>query len=303
MEFFELSKGNYYQALQRLLYLNQKEEVTDSKTYSRIFDKAFFRRFGITSGDAFLESVFLATGDAKSVLQYSTAEYMLLKEMLSSKEGNVFFDENTREQLLQKLEEIPPFEKDFLLFDSDWEAAFTRQAKKIKAVLNALEQNTYIMDETNRGYIPYKIRYSLRNNTFSLLAETENQKSVLLRDLDGFSTLKPGKKIPDLVVKKDLKELSSVLMAPEPVHIRINNHKPDILYRSFAFLRQYQRTREEVLEDGTFQFQIDYLAQEEDQLIQDILSLNQSVVVLSPESIRRKVIAEWTFMKQVYGKG
>ena len=127
-------------------------------------------------------------------------------------------------------------------------------------------------------------------------------RTTILRNLEEFSTLSITEHA--VLHRKSIEQLAEALLAKETVVLQLKYHRPDILDRCFALLRQHERfgylTNKTGEGPDIFQFEIRYLKQEEDQLIQDILSLSDSVVVKSPERIRNMVIEEWKKVAEYY---
>lgn len=227
-------------------------------------------------------------------------EQEFLFAMLYSKVGELFMEDTVKKELDAVLTK-PEQADSFIEKDLSWERPLQEQHDKILTIMQAIDANVWIQDMEGNLFLPYKIRYSLRWKTFELLAETEG-RTVILRNLNELSDLKLTEK--EDANRKTLENMAEMLLAEETVILQVNHHRPDILDRCFALLRQHERFGYLLNKTGEgpdiYRFEIRYLKQEEDQLIQDILSLNDAVVVKSPERIRNLVIEEWKRVASYY---
>lgn len=234
-------------------------------------------------------------------VQLLTFEKQFLSRMLSSETGELFSEQALRNTLCAAYENTEFTGESFIAEDSGWQEVFRARKEKIAAIIQAVDQNVWLQDVQGNRFLPYKIRYSLRWKTFELLAQTEDNTAIL-RNLDEFSDFV----LTDCEVQNrtPLKNLAEALLAEETVVLEVNHHRTDILDRCFALLRQHERLGSLTNQTGkgkdVFRFEIRYLKQEEDQLIQDILSLSDAVVVKSPERIRNIVIEEWKKIASYY---
>lgn len=318
MEFFNRYKNDFYRAIQRVALYVQANQIryedipkirndvflTLTQDLVLSFEKNDNLKPEVLYGVQRLYKDYeeqRVSSFALAHVQPMKWEQQFLSAMLHSKIGEFFVEDAVKEKLDAVLPEPEPADS-FIEEDVSWEIPLQEHRDNILTIMQAIDANVWIEDSEDNLFLPYKIRYSMRWKTFELLAETE-ARTVILRNLNDFSALKLTRYVG--TNRKPLETLAKALLAEETVILQVNHHRPDILDRCFALLRQHERFGYLLNKTGEgpdiYQFEIRYLKQEEDQLIQDILSLNDAVVVTSPERIRNLVIEEWKRVASYYG--
>lgn len=248
----------------------------------------------------------------------STAERYFLQAMLSQKGQFLFLKTTTRKQLQEALHLGANSEVQKSLEEIN--LGFTNHLREgavqldgtelvaMRTIRTAIRQKKWLQMGSDEFLFPEKIAYYVRQQRYMIIGWRYNPAKKtpepFIANLQDCSVLQlPEKLPPGLPERKDIPSLDRLyeaLLIDEPVVIRIQHHRPDILERSFALFNQYQKEGTIKNEDVHI-FRVRCFRFEEEQLLRDILSLGAGVEVVSPLSMRERVRATWRAMLQQYG--
>lgn len=168
---------------------------------------------------------------------------------------------------------------------------------KIVTLEKAILENKYIKytSKDKKGEIykdkiayPYKIEYSIKNNRYRLVVFYDNRAIKI--NINGIIKLEILQEKTATVEEKA--QIESFINAKknisDPIVLKIEDNK-NTLDRCFNLFSAYDK-KYYYDEDENLILNIYYHDFDESEIIRDILSLGKSVVVLSPESIRKEVI-------------
>ncbi len=164
----------------------------------------------------------------------------------------------------------------------------------IKTVMNAIYAEKAIVysntlqDGTafhNVSVFPVKIEYSLQNDMFRVSVYEPVEERFIRMDLSTMTDVSISEKKMVGLAKKynDFIEsnMKTIVLDVEPVSY--------IVERCFRLFSYYDRKAKFDIEDNRYQLEIRYLKFDEGEIIRNILSFGESVVVTSPEEVRKVV--------------
>lgn len=158
--------------------------------------------------------------------------------------------------------------------------------KSIKYKYSSLFIPQNCCDDLREVY-PYKVEYSLANDKIRICAYIDIEDRFIKMNLDRMECVSIG----DSDLKVDLDEkfkkfreekLRTLVLSIEP---KLNN-----VERSFRIFSYYERTATYLKEDDIYILEIKYNDGDKAELIRDIMSLGDGVMVLEPSDIRNIVI-------------
>lgn len=254
--------------------------------------------------------------DVKLDRPTSTAERYFLQAMLSQKGQFLFLTDSTREQLQEALHQSANDNVQKSLDEID--LGFTNYLREgavqlgetelatIQTIRTAIRQEKWLQMGPDAFLFPEKIGYYVRQQRYTVIGwryDSVQKIQPFIANLQDCSALQLPEKVPSgLPERQDippLDELYEALLIDEPVVIKIQHHRPDILERSFALFNQYQKEGTIKNEDVHI-FRVRCFRFEEEQLLRDILSLGAGVEVVSPVAMREQVRETWRAMLQQY---
>lgn len=158
--------------------------------------------------------------------------------------------------------------------------------KSIKYKYSPLFSPVSCCDDLREVY-PYKIEYSLANDKIRICAYIDIEDRFIKMNLDRMECISIGDS--DLNVDLDEKfkkfreeKLRTLVLSIEP---KLNN-----VERSFRIFSYYERIATYLKEDDIYILEIKYNDGDKAELIRDIMSLGDGVMVLEPSDIRNLII-------------
>lgn len=134
---------------------------------------------------------------------------------------------------------------------------------------------------------PYKLEYSIREDTFNLLAidlvdnEPVGLRRIPLTSIDSLELL--GEAPP----RKCLNTFAKAYRCKEPIHFELNNMRSGF-ERAFMYLSPYERIAEFNEETQTCLVQLYYYPFDEEELIDMLISFGPIIKILSPTHIKER---------------
>ncbi len=141
--------------------------------------------------------------------------------------------------------------------------------------------------------MPYKFVYSSRLNKLQLIIVPENEKRLVLVNLDSIYDVSVTEDSFDMDIGMLLKEQEDTLVLKIRKNIRDKEDKyRNIVDRCFSIFSHLDK--ESVYDEATdtYTIKVRYYKFDRKTVIRDILSMGSSVVVTEPEDIRNEIIAD-----------
>lgn len=134
---------------------------------------------------------------------------------------------------------------------------------------------------------PYKIEYSFLNDKFRVYAYYPKEDRFIKMNIDSINRLELGNTIGEIDLddkfeKAREKNFKKVILSVEP---NFNN-----VERCFRIFSYYERDAIYFKEDNLYVLEVMYDKNDETELIRDIMSLGDGVMVMYPERLREKII-------------
>ena len=262
----------------------------------RIVYPYFDKKISIIPSRAELTWLKTALKDEKSKLFFTKEEHQKLSSFVEKLNNEDSFDRYTevrREKFADDKEEQFFEFKEFENIETD--------ASKLYILLKCIHENRFLEYSYNNKKrakitggktIPYKIEYSVANDTLMLVHKPLFRSGVtrpIKSDLRDMYDLKPLEINSE---KPNLKELIEVRKLKEPLVIRLlPNCKKEVLKRILADFAKYKRSVRKN-KDDSFTISIECYTFQENDLVNEILSFGPQVIVESPIDIRKRIIEQ-----------
>lgn len=154
---------------------------------------------------------------------------------------------------------------------------------KVLDLAKVKEQKRFIDIEV----YPYKIEYSFLNDKFRVYAYYPKEDRFIKMNMDSINRLELRDSIGNIDLDEKFKKAreknsKKVILSVEP--------NPNNVERCFRIFSYYERDAVYFKEDNLYVLEILYDKNDEAELIRDIMSLGDGVMVMYPEKLREKVI-------------
>lgn len=234
--------------------------------------------------------------NATAPLLLCAAEKIWLKTALEDIHSDLFFNDEMKERLEGGLRGISPLnakcniKRDRVngdVFDSEL-------AQKLQTVLRAIHTKRELIysnhtakngDYLDKRAVPYKIEYSIAEDKLRVSMFSADEERPIKANLSTMFDLSLGNEIQN---RDSIEEMVSKRLNSEPLCFIVTN-KRDAVERAILAFTKYKRNIEK-LDDSRYKFEITYYSFDESALISDILSFGPMIEVVSPQSVRDKVV-------------
>ena len=234
-------------------------------------------------------------------------EMKWLKEMLHDPRIDCLISASLKEKLLQAMPQDGNSEQHWQ--QSNWnipiqidKPCFSSSAyqEKFKTALEALNSKHYVYYESYDIYgneykgeaVPYKIEYCANTNSFNFIMWNEEKRWTFKSD---FATITKLRLLQQSFDNSQLRHADDYVerlnTKSEPIVLQFDAAQYNVFERCFNIFSNYDKEISRFDED-TYQLKIfarDHFDNEE--IMQNILSLGSSIVVTSPQKLRQQIIA------------
>lgn len=236
-------------------------------------------------------------------IRLTTVEIDYLKNMLRDARGRFLLSKDNLRKLDDKLfnksiDELHEFYLERNVDGNGDDIISEELIQNIKTIIKAIKENKNIIYTNNAANgkkydnvicTPYKIMYSNKSKVFQLIAIPNNEKRIILMNISRLSNVKitpAGVVYSDYIAEELLEEKKNL---HEPIILEIED-KNNSIERCFSMFSCYHR--EAYIDQNTQKhiMKIFYYTFEEQEIVKDILSLGDAVIVKSPDNVREKVI-------------
>lgn len=314
MELFNEVKNPYYTCVQYILndmnegkVFGRKEiqEYLDNYTFDPETDDKRLVDYKIQDKLPFI----IKDGQAHSYInkrvpiRLTTVEIDYLKNMLMDTRGRFLLSKDNLRKLDDKLfnksmDELHEFYLERNVDANGDDITSEELIQNIRTIIKAIKENKNIIYTNNAANgkkyddvicTPYKIMYSNKAKVFQLIAIPNNEKRIILMNISRLSNVNitsDGVVYSDDIAEELLKEKKNL---HEPIILEIED-KNNSIERCFSMFSCYHR--EAYIDQNTKKhiMKIFYYTFEEQEIVKDILSLGDAVIVKSPDNVREKVI-------------
>lgn len=306
MKLFHEAESKYYELLTYLV--NSRKSFTSQELNElaleycegeidyEVWDVLFSKKDGEEVLFKYNNNAYHTIIENEFPVRSTLVEKQAAKNLIQNEYVGCFIKEETISKLIDKLEDVETIwsesvvnvkRKNITNDISDRSRLYT----VIKTVMIAIKQEKAIiysnklLDGTvfrNVSVFPVKIEYSLQNNMLRVSAYEPVEKRFIRMDLSTMEDVSVSDKIiRGLALKyKDFLEnnMKTVVLDVEPVSY--------IVERCFRLFSYYDRKAKYNVDDNKYQLEIKYLKFDEGEIIRNILSFGDSIVVTSPEETR-----------------
>lgn len=325
MELFNEVKNSYYTCIQNIInqMILDNEEFDSKKIIDYLSESAFNIDENLLNvkGDKFLKELFEDNKNIKTVSllkkyndrfepvfdeaipsMLTTVELEYLKSILEDNSSKMILGEELYSKLTDKLSDVESLLwNEFCLFqgirnnaDSLMESGL---ANNIKIISEAIvkEKSLVYSSRTKGGVeynnvtgIPYRILYSPRTGRFQLIILTDEERPILV-NVNSITDLKLGDDYID-AQRRAVELIESKKKYDEPLVLEITDIYGAV-ERCFSLFSYYHK--EAYFDEVAMKhiLKIYYYDFDKSELVRDVLSLGDAVLVRSPEDIREAVIS------------
>lgn len=314
MELFNEVKNPYYTCIQYILNdmkdgkvfgSREIQEYLDNYTFDpetdekRLVDYKMMDKLPFYIKDRIVYSYL----NKRVPIRLTTVEIDYLKNMLSDTRGRFLLSKDNLRKLDYKLfnksiDELHEFYLERNVDGNGDDITSEELIQNIRTIIKAIKENKNIIYTNNAANgkrydnqicTPYKIMYSNKAKVFQLIAIPNKEKRIILMNISRLSNIDitlDGVRYSDNLAEELLKEKKNL---NEPIILEIED-KNNSIERCFSMFSCYHR--EAYIDQNTKKhiMKIFYYTFEEQEIVKDILSLGDAVIVKSPDNIREKVI-------------
>ena len=309
MKLFHEAESKYYEMLTYLVnarktFTSQELnewvlEYCEGEIDYEVWDVLFSKKNGEEVLFKYENNAYQTMIEGKVPIRSTWVEKQAAKNLIDNKYVECFLREETIHKIKDKLKKV----------DIVWDETAVNVKRRnlsdktydkrelytvIKTVMNAIYAEKAIVysntlqDGTvfrNVSVFPVKIEYSLQNDMFRVAAYEPEEERFIRMDLSTMEDVSISDKTMSGLAQKynDFIQgnMKTVVLDVEPVSY--------IVERCFRLFSYYDRKARYNVDDNKYQVEIEYLKFDEGEIIRNILSFGESVVVTSPEDIRRLV--------------
>lgn len=236
-------------------------------------------------------------------IRLTTVEIDYLKNMLMDTRGSFLLSKDNLRKLDDKvfnksMNQLNEFYVERNVDENGDDITSEELIQNIRTIIKAIKENKNIIYTNNAANgkkydnvicTPYKIMYSNKAKVFQLIAIPNNEKRIILMNISRLSNVKitsDGRAYSDDIVEALLKEKKNL---HEPIILEVED-KNNSIERCFSMFSCYHR--EAYIDQNTKKhiMKIFYYTFEEQEIVKDILSLGDAVIVKAPDNVREKVI-------------
>lgn len=295
----QLTRREILSAIRSVPHLQQRE-VPDIQREEAIVDKVF----GF-SGEQGKDAPAALCIHGKIPVPVTRPELSWLKTMLLDEEAAFLLSPSLAGKLRKKLEEIPPLytpeQWKRIRMKGDHFPSIRRFLTTAKEALRRQRKLHYINKAANgkryEGILsPCRLEYDLYLNQYHLILwHDEQQRAVKLRVAFLESLALTEEPIPEgLPAKLDAFYQSRLRQITLQVLSKGNS-----IERCFSILSPYDKEGS-LNEDGSYQLKVTYCDFDEEELLNKLLSLNETVRILGPENIRQEFARRFRAIWELY---
>lgn len=323
MELFNEVKNCYYTCMQNIInQITLDGEDFDSQRILKYFSiNAYNIGSNVESkiGDRFLKELFEESGNIKSVsllnqfgmfwkpvvneavpIMFTKVELRYIKTLLEDSGFCSLIGKQLSNKLINNLSNIESFNwKENCIFQGIRSTADnlleTDLGNKLKIIIEAIIEEKSLLykniikdgSEYKNG-IPYRILYSPRTGRYQLIIVTKEQDRPILANIQNLNDVRVGEVCKDMH-KHVAKLIEKKKKWDDPLVLEVNNIYGSV-ERCFSLFNFYHK---EAYYDESIErhiLKIYYYDFDESELVRDILSLGDAVIVRSPDNIRQEVI-------------
>lgn len=320
MKLFHETESKYYELLTYLVNKKQSfssqelnelaREYFDGETDYEVWDALFSKIEGQEILFTYEDDMYCTIPESDIPVRNTKIENQALNNLIHNKYIKYFVQEKTVQKLTDKLKDI----------DVEWDETIINIKRKqgmkrdvstlhlnanIKLILEAMRKEqaiTYIntlRDGTifsNALVYPVKIEYSLQKDLFRISAYEPKEDRFIRMDLETMSDIHILDEHLNGVGEKYLgftkDNTRTVILDVEPIDY--------VVERCFRLFSYYDRKARYNPIEKRYQLEIEYLKFDEGEIIRNILSFGDSVMVISPDDVRMKVFDRIKKAYEVY---
>lgn len=309
MKLFHEAESKYYEMLTYLVnarktFTSQELnewvlEYCEGEIDYEVWDVLFSKKNGEEVLFKYENNAYQTMIEGEVPIRSTLVEKQATKNLIDNKYAECFLREETIHKIKDKLKKV----------DIVWDESAVNVKRRnlsdnaydkrelytvIKTVMNAIYAEKAIVysntlqDGTvfrNVSVFPVKIEYSLQNDMFRVSAYEPEEERFIRMDLSTIEDVSISDKTMSGIAQKynDFIQgnMKTVVLDVEPVSY--------IVERCFRLFSYYDRKARFNVDDNKYQLEIKYLKFDEGEIIRNILSFGENVVVTSPEDIRRLV--------------
>lgn len=308
MKLFHEAESKYYELLSYLVnarktFTSQELnkwvlEYCEGETDYEVWDVLFSKKDGeevlfkyendayrtMIGGEVPIRSTWVEKQAAKNLIENKYAECFLQEDTIHKikdklKKVDTVWDESAINVKRRNLSDKVYDRRIYMVIKTIMNAIYTE-----KAIIysNTLQDGTVFRDVS---VFPVKIEYSLQNDMFRVSAYEPVEERFIRMDLSTMEDVSILDKTMSGLTQKynDFiqNNMKTVVLDVEPVSY--------IVERCFRLFSYYDRKARFNVDDNKYQLEIKYLKFDEGEIIRNILSFGENVVVTSPEDMRRLV--------------
>lgn len=279
----------------------KEKNGTEEVIYSGIFDTEKINYKG-TSKELERDGILHQRIGSGVPILMNNLEKKAIYSLANKKKAPYFLDKETIEkinELYKKDENISLWDENYIKIknqsrNGDSEKA-VENGKMMRDILKAIVDGKSILYKYNfkklieqeREIYPYKLEYSPANDKFRIIAYIDLEDRFIKLNLDKMEDLRIG----DSKVGVDLDEkFNKFRKEKERTLVLSISQKYNNVERSFRIFSYYERTATYMKEDNLYILEIKYNENDTAELIRDIMSLGDGVMVLEPIEMRERII-------------
>lgn len=229
-------------------------------------------------------------------------EKKAIYSLINKKEAPYFLENET----IEKINEIYAKDENISLWDENYikiknqsrngdSEKAAENGKMMRDILTAIldgksilyKYNLKKLSEQEREIYPYKLEYSPANDKFRIIAYIDLEDRFIKLNLDKMEDLRIG----NSKIGVDLDEkFNKFRKEKERTLVLSISQKYNNVERSFRIFSYYERTATYMKEDNLYILEIKYNENDTAELIRDIMSLGDGVMVLEPIEMRERII-------------
>lgn len=223
------------------------------------------------------------------------AEKIWLKAALEDIHSGLFFNDDLKARLESGLQGVSSLNVKCEIKRErvNMDVVDSGLAQKLQTVLTAIHSKRELIysnhtkngDYIDKRAVPYKIEYSIAEDKLRVSMWSTDKECPIKANLSSMFDLSLGNEVTG---RESIEEMVSRRLNSDPLCFIVTD-KRGAVERALLTFTKYKRNIEK-LEDSRYKFEITYYSFDENALISDILSFGPMIEVVSPQSVRDKVI-------------
>lgn len=227
----------------------------------------------------------------------SNDELSYLKDILKVPQADLFFNSSEKDKISNQLKDIYSYENYIEEIKPKSKCVYSNYEKNnLKVILQAIIEKKNIKYEfktrQNNNFVkvecaPYKIEYSAYDKRIWVILYNYQEKRVIKAKLHNLRNINI---VGEITVNQcEIEEALRNKYSNSELVIKIIDKK-NAKDRFFSLFDNYDKADTEVIDNDVYLVRMRYFDFDENDIIKKLLFLGENVILMEPESIRKKVI-------------